>query len=102
MKKVINGKMYNTETADWLGNYSFGYSGDFQRIDEDLYRTKKGSFFLAGEGGPMTKYRVECGVREWCGGSDIIPLSEDEAREWVEENLSGDMYIEIFGEPEEA
>ena len=31
----------------------------------------------------------------------IIPLSEDEAREWAEEHLSGDEYEEIFGVVEE-
>ena len=31
----------------------------------------------------------------------IIPLSEDEARDWVEEHMDVDDYIELFGECEE-
>lgn len=31
----------------------------------------------------------------------IIPLSIEEAKEWAEENLSGDEYEYIFGEVEE-
>ena len=102
MKKIINGKLYNTETAEYLGNHSYGFRGDFRRIDEDLYRTKNGAFFLAGEGGGLTKYRVDCDGNGWRGGSDIIALSEEEARAWVEAYLDAKDYIEIFGAPEEA
>ena len=59
------------------------------------------SFFLYGEGGAMTKYAkyVEgCGYTD---GEKIIPLSEDEARDWVEEHMDVDDYIELFGECEE-
>lgn len=55
MKKVINGKVYNTETAEEVASYSFSNSNDFRYIREKLYRTKKGNWFLYGEGGPMTK-----------------------------------------------
>ena len=102
MRKVINGKLYNTETAECLGNYCFGHRGDFRRIDESLYRTKKGVFFLCGEGGPLTKYKVQVDNNSWCGGSSIILLTEEEAKEWVEDHLYTSDYIEIFGEPEEG
>lgn len=101
MKQVINGKMYNTETAEFMGGWSNGRTDrDFRHCSEDLYRKKNGEFFLDGEGGPMTRYAVPVGDMTG-GSSQIIPLSEAEAREWVEEHLSADEYIEIFGEPEE-
>jgi hypothetical protein len=84
MKSVIDGKRYNTQVAEEIGSYSRGYPGDFDRIDETLYKTAKGSYFLAGEGGPRSKYSRSPRQNEWTGGEGITPLSEVEAREWCE------------------
>ena len=101
MKKIINGKMYNTETADWIANYwNQRSSTDFRHVDENLYRKKTGEFFLQGEGGPLTSYARACG-NAYCSGENIRPLTEDEAREWLEEYGTADEYIRCFGEPEE-
>ena len=102
MKSIINGKTYNTETATELGNYRWGAYGDFNHIDESLYRTKKGRYFLAGEGGAMTHYCRSCGDNSWCGGEGITPIEEYEAREWMERHCDAEEYIAAFGEPEEA
>lgn len=98
MKKIINGKAYDTETAKELGSWSnmADYS-NFSQFSETLYRKKTGEFFLYGEGGPMTKYAVAEGSNSWRGGSRIMPLSFQEARVWAEEHLSGDEYEAIFG-----
>lgn len=101
MKKIIDGKTYNTDTATELGNYR-NNPGNFSFVDESLYRTKKGAYFLAGKGGPMSKYAQSCGLNEWCGGSDIHPISEQEARRWLERHCDVENYIAAFGEPEEA
>ena len=102
MKKIINGKKYNTETATKLGDRWNGLSkSDFGRVYEELYRKKTGEYFLYGEGGPMTKYSVSVGQNCWTGGEMIIPLTEEEAREWVEMYLEADEYELIFGEVEE-
>jgi hypothetical protein len=98
MKKIINNKAYDTETAKKLGSWSnIEDYGNFSQFSETLYRKKTGEFFLYGEGGPMTKYAVAEGVNSWSGGSRIMPLSFQEARAWAEEHLSGDAYEEIFG-----
>lgn len=102
MKKVIDGKLYNTETATLCGSYSNGYSyNDFQFCAERLYRTKKGQFFLHGEGGPMSAYSESYGNMS-CGGEGIRLLALDEAREWGQEHLSADRYVNAFGEVEEG
>ena len=102
MKKVIDGKTYNTETAECLANWWNGCStADFGYCLENLYRTKKGTYFIAGEGGAMSKYAQSCGHNSVCGGEGITPLSEFEAREWVEVHANN-KYEEIFGECEEA
>ncbi len=102
MKKIINGRMYNTDTAKRLCGADNGCScRDFSYWEEALYQKKTGEFFLYGEGGPMSKYSRSCGQNEWCGGYEIKPLSNEKAREWVELNATADEYIEIFGEVDE-
>lgn len=99
MKKYINGKKYDTATAREVGSWSNnrGYR-DFSHCEESLYRKKTGEYFLYGSGGPMSKYAVSEGQNSWSGGSDITPLTFDEARVWAEEHLDGDEYEAIFGE----
>lgn len=103
MKKVIGGKIYNTATATEVASYSNGFGcRDFRSMDETLYKTKKGSWFLAGEGGPMTKYARPCGNMT-SGGEDIIALTKDEALEWLEDHDETDAIEEYFAsEIEEA
>ena len=100
MKKVINGKMYNTDTAKRMADWYYGCPGDFEYYEEVLYKKKTGEFFLYGEGGPRSKYSDSNGSETY-GTCEIIPYSEEQARKWVEEHCSGDTYEEIFGEVEE-
>ena len=101
IKKIINGKMYNTETATELGEFWNGLStNDFRNLSETLYRKKSGEFFLYGQGGAMTEYSRPVGNMT-CGGEKIIPFTEEQAKRWAEERLNANEYIEIFGEPEE-
>ena len=101
MKKIINGKMYNTETARVVGGTGYGCPSDLDYWKEELYRKKTGEFFLYGEGGPMSKYARYCGQNQWAGGEEIIPLNLEEAQEWAETYLSAEEYEEIFGACEE-
>ena len=96
MKKVIDGKIYNTETAESIGYHSEGGYGDFRAFEETLYRTKKGRFFLAGNGGPMTKYAKKESSNTWTGSSDIFVLSEEDAREWAEKYMKTEAYLRYF------
>ena len=101
MKKIINGKLYDTDTAKEFGTYLNGYDyTDLRRMRETLYKKKTGEFFLYGCGGPMSKYAESCG-NTTCSGAAIIPLTLDEAKKWAEEHINPDVYIEIFGEVEE-
>ncbi len=101
MKKIINGKSYNTDTAKTLGTYDNGYSNnDFDYCYEELYVKHTGEFFLLGIGGARSKYSMTIG-NSYCGGSEIVPLTVNEAKSWVEKHLTYDKYAEIFGEHEE-
>jgi len=84
MKSIVNGKTYNTETADQLCNLPCSSNrGDFGYHDTKLYRTKKGAFFLAGCGGARSMW-AESVSNGSIGGSGIRPVSEAEAREHME------------------
>lgn len=86
MKKVINGKSYNTETADKVASWSNDYStSDFNWCEESLYKTKKGQWFIAGEGGAMSKYSKPCSNNSQCGGDGLELLTPDEAKSWLED-----------------
>jgi len=102
MKKIIEGRTYNTETAKLMGEHTHSNRTDFAYYHEELYRNNRGTWFLYGEGGPASKYAKRVEQNTWSGGTAITPLSEDEVREWAEMNLSTDEYEEIFGEQEEA
>lgn len=102
MKKVINGAMYDTNTAKKLGEWTNGERyGDFSYMAESLYRTKAGRYFIYGTGGANSKYAVSAGNNSWSGGSRIEPISREVAMKWAEEHLDGDEYEEIFGEVSE-
>jgi len=83
MKKVINGKLYNTETALKIEEYwnGYGYS-DFNFCIEALYKTPKGKYFLYGKGGAASKYAEQSG-RYLDSGSGIIEFSRMEAMQWL-------------------
>lgn len=102
MKKIIDGKLYNTETAKQLGSDSNPCGPrDFHYWHEELYQKRTGEFFLYGEGGPASKYSESCGQNQWRGSEKIIPLSYKSAQEWAEEHLDAEDYEEIFGEVSE-
>lgn len=97
MKKIINSKLYDTETAKEMGQDSYLYPRDFGHWVETLYKKRTGEFFLHGVGGPASKYAESCGQNQWSGGEKIIPLTYEAARAWAEEHLDADDYQEIFG-----
>lgn len=101
MKKIIDGKLYNTETAKLIGEYDNGYpQSDFSYYAEALYRKKTGEFFLHTDGGAFSDCAHYSGG-SWCGGINIIPLTDAKAIKWCEKHLDVEKYIEIFGEVEE-
>lgn len=101
MKRIINGKMYNTETAELIDSHESGYPEDHDYEYEALYQKKTGEFFLYGKGEVASRYRVYYGGNEWGGSSRITPYTESEAKKWLAENGTVDTYCKVFGEPEE-
>lgn len=93
MKATINGLRYDTENAVCIGRATSPdaeSTTDFSWWEAGLYRTPRaGRFFLAGEGGAMTRFSgaYSGGAGR---GSKVIPLDDAEAREWAEEYLAED------------
>lgn len=101
MRSIINGRMYNTDTAVCVAHYSNGRKrSDFHYLRETLYLKKTGEWFLFGRGGAMSKYFVMRG-RWQGGGSETIPFTEDEAKKWLSKHGFTDQYTKYFGKPEE-
>ena len=99
MKAVINGLRYDTETAERIGHASGGGYNmrDWHYWSEELYQTPRSKrFFLAGEGGALTRYAQHLSQNERCGGERIIPLSAEEAQEWAEQHLHADTVARYF------
>lgn len=103
MKKIIDGKLYDTETAKEIAcRYHGEGQRDFRHYTEKLFRKRTGEYFLYGEGGPMSRYAVSCGQNQWSGGEKIIPLDYKSATEWAEENMDADDYQAEFGPVSES
>lgn len=102
MKKIINGKMYNTETAEEINCWeNTPYKSNYAYFIEYLYRKKTGEFFLYGSGNASSKYCQETADRTRSSGERIVPISNEEAKAWVEQYCDVYTYIDLFGEVEE-
>ena len=67
MKKIINNKLYDTDTAKRLG-YDGGGDG-FDSWTEELYKKRTGEYFIYGEGGARTRYG------EFVDGPDLCAVA---------------------------
>lgn len=96
MRKIINGKAYDTNTAKLLTVWENDCSPtDFSYTSESLYIKRTGEYFIHGESNASGKYaRLSYGM--YGSGEDITPLTKEEAVEWVE-RLANDEYESIFG-----
>jgi hypothetical protein len=86
MKQIIEGKRYDTETAEYIttiNNIGMGADSttDFKFFEGDIYKTPSGAFFICGRGGAMSLF----------GGDDdaIVPLDTETAMGMIE-RYSGD------------
>lgn len=85
MRKVIDGKVYATDTATEIASDSSGGScNDFDYWSETLYCTPRGNYFLHGEGGARSAYAEWYSPRSLGWGEQIIPLGAAEAARQAE------------------
>lgn len=103
MKKIIEGKKYDTETAKCIGEWwNNNDVRNFSHVEETLYQKRTGEFFIFGVGGPSSKYARSEGQNSWTGGEKIIPVSYPRAKAWAEEKLTVEEFERAFGEVSEG
>jgi hypothetical protein len=96
LKQIIDGKVYNTETAQKVCDVVCYHSpGDFEYHDTCVYRTKKGAWFVAGYGNARSQWAhpVPNGSTS---GSGIRVLEEFAARKICGQNMSVEEYGKFF------
>ncbi len=81
VKQLIDGKLYDTENSTELARWSNRSVIDKILIEETLYKTADGYYFICGKGGSVTPYSENNGERH--AGSAIRPLSRHEASVWA-------------------
>lgn len=96
MKRIIDGRRYDTSTAEEVATATHGYKSEFSYYEETLYCKRTGEYFLYGYGHGESKYAKQV-LGDWGPGEDIIPLDYEQARQWAEKNLSVDEYEREFG-----
>jgi len=103
MSWIINGKRYNPETATQVVSYNNLCEGadstrDFGYYEETLYLTPRGNWFLAGSGGPASKYSRSTGGNGYSGGSGCTPIGGVEARKTLERWKEYDLLEKYFSD----
>lgn len=96
MKRIIDGRRYDTSTAEEIATATHGYKNEFSYYEETLYCKRTGEYFLYGYGHGESKYAKQV-LGDWGPGEDIIPMDYEQARQWAEKNLSVDDYEREFG-----
>lgn len=99
MRQVIDGKVYNTETAKLLHQWTNGhYTNDFKYRSKDLYQTKKGAFFLHHDGGALTDMQKSHGENSWGGSESIEPIDRKTAMRFLESHGGSEVLVREFAD----
>lgn len=77
MKKIIKGKLCDTETATLIGTAYTGKFGDADGYEEQLFVTKTKNHFIYGVGGDESKYTKPT----------LKLLTDEETTLWQKENI---------------
>lgn len=89
MRKVIKGKLYDTDTARMIAHWSNGWGGSDYR-STTLYRKRTGEYFACEQ------------VGEYDYSESITPMSYEDARDWAAQHTDGGDYESEFGTPDEG
>ena len=98
MKKIINGKRYDTDTARKISSFQYSHHHDFLWHRETMYQKKTGEFFIHGEVREESGDRNELDCNSCMKSERLIPMTIKSAMDWAKKNLSVDEYETVFGE----
>lgn len=94
MKQIINGKKYDTETANYFGSCEISNIGYFRECIS-LFRKDNGEYFLHNYLQELSRIGINI------LNLSIKPLTEAGAKKWAERHLSAERYEAIFGNTHE-
>lgn len=101
MKKIINHKLYDTDTAALIAADRHNMTDRAKYHEEVLYHTRKGAWFMLRRGGALSIFGGRDGndrVPTCC----IEPITEKAARDFCLAHGEANDYQKYFGELEEA
>lgn len=101
MKKIISGKVYDTDKAQLIAeaHHDNIKDADGKSLKQWLYRKKTGEFFAQVEGAAIELQNIfEHGYKPNAG---IYPLTYEQAQRWAERELTADQWESVFGDPED-
>ena len=108
MKQIINGKKFDTETAEKVDyNSNTNNRTDFRYASETLYKKKNDTFFIEienyglGTNSIFDREDVEKLHSSITNRNSIIPLNHDQTKKWLEKNSTAEIYEKLFGIVEE-
>lgn len=98
MKRIINNKVYDTDTARSLGTWcNTEDQASPEYISEALFRKKSGEFFLYCSGRPSSIPGTDCALDE-----KILPLTFEQAAQWGQAHLPESAFSAAFGSADPA
>ena len=98
MRRVIDGKIYDTETAALLHCWDNGNNDRFHFRTKALYRTPKDRYFLVHEGGAMTDMAKQVDSNNVSGSEAMEVLDRAEAIRFLEMHDGSEVLIKEFSD----
>ena len=87
MRKVVKGKVVDTERMQKLAEVRFGNLADYNYVWETLfYDPESKLLYLYGRGGAASRYAEAVGVNQWSEGEKLMKITKGLALQWLEEN----------------
>jgi len=87
MRKVVKGKVVDTERMQKLAEVRFGNLTDYNYVWETLfYDPESKLFYLYGRGGAASRYAEPVGINQWAEGERLTKITKGLALLWLEEN----------------
>jgi hypothetical protein len=86
-------KEYSPQSSQKLAEWS---PGGFRDEAETLYRTGKGNFFILAQFGMISRQRRPRGEGSWYGGTEIRPVTAEEALAWCQETGNYEIVDQYF------
>ncbi len=95
MKKIIGKKLYDTDRLQFVGDWEYGYGGNFDYVSQELYRVDDDHYVIYSIGGANTSYARKV-ADGYTAGDDIELVDREQALDWAIKHLPADDVIKAF------